>query len=48
MPPGVLNSFMDDFQRRGLPDDLDTLTLRRVMELWIYHDIELVLGSGAG
>ena len=34
---------MDVFERRGLPDDLDTLALRRVMELWIHHDIELVL-----
>jgi hypothetical protein len=34
---------MDDFERRNLPADLDTLTLRRVIELWIYHDIELVL-----
>lgn len=34
---------MDDFRRRGLPEDIDTLSLRRVIELWIYYDIELVL-----
>ena len=35
---------MDEFRRRELDKiDLDTLTLRRVMELWIYHNIELVL-----
>ena len=35
---------MNEFERHGLcKEDLDKLTLRRVMELWIHHDIELVL-----
>ena len=35
---------MNEFERLDLHKlDLDALTLRRVMELWIYHNIELVL-----
>jgi hypothetical protein len=39
---------MNTFERLDLDKtDTDTLTLRRVMELWIYHDVELVLVCGA-
>jgi hypothetical protein len=35
---------MNEFERLGLDKvDLDTLTLRRLIELWIYSDVELVL-----